>query len=169
MGGQGGGGANLSASWAAKALRLEWSRMMPMLVKHPRSNFLARKRTIVAVADRGARGVGLGSPGSSLRPFAVRDGFSLDVPAGAVYCRAVKLNSAGSSGQGPCEGHVGLCTFCRRARATCAGLYIRGRAAKILTSLFFSSLALFAFWLRSSVVSVLFSLISETALRSRFI
>ena len=36
-----------------------------------------------------------------------------------------------------------------------------------LSPLFSSSLALFAFWLRSSVVSVLFSLISETALRSR--
>ena len=36
-----------------------------------------------------------------------------------------------------------------------------------LSPLFSSSLALFAFWLRSSVVSVLFSLISETTLRSR--
>ena len=34
---------------------------------------------------------------------------------------------------------------------------------------FFSSLALFAFWLRSSVVSVLFSLISESALRSTIV
>ena len=34
-------------------------------------------------------------------------------------------------------------------------------------SLFFSSSALFAFWLRSSVVSVLFSLISEILLREK--
>lgn len=39
--------------------------------------------------------------------------------------------------------------------------------ASPLRNLFFLSLALFAFWLRSSVVSVLFSLISEIRLRSK--
>ncbi|KAL2019605.1 hypothetical protein VTK56DRAFT_9502 [Thermocarpiscus australiensis] len=37
------------------------------------------------------------------------------------------------------------------------------------SSFLFFSLALFAFWLRSSVVSVLFSLISESALRSTIV
>ncbi len=39
------------------------------------------------------------------------------------------------------------------------------KQAPLLPNLFLFSLALFAFWLRSSVVSVLFSLISEISLR----
>ncbi|KAF3804772.1 hypothetical protein GCG54_00004041 [Colletotrichum gloeosporioides] len=44
-------------------------------------------------------------------------------------------------------------------------LYITRVCLFVFLFFFFSSLALFAFWLRSSVVSVLFSLISERSLR----
>jgi hypothetical protein len=47
------------------------------------------------------------------------------------------------------------------------GIYSRPRCPHSSSSSF--SLALFAFWLRSSVVSVLFSLISETCLRTQFV
>ena len=59
--------------------------------------------------------------------------------------------------------------ICKRAR-TNLDRYIRMAPLPPFGFLFllFSS-ALFAFWLRSSVVSVLFSLISETALRSRIV
>ena len=56
-----------------------------------------------------------------------------------------------------------LITGCLGSRAA-SGQYIFSLAPLAKTSFFFF-LALFAFWLRSSVVSVLFSLISETSLR----
>ena len=58
---------------------------------------------------------------------------------------------------------------CRCAQTNCPSTIKHRLPLQVLPLFFFSSLALFALRLRSSVVSVLFSLISETALRSRFI
>ncbi|KAK4189755.1 hypothetical protein QBC35DRAFT_128791 [Podospora australis] len=55
------------------------------------------------------------------------------------------------------------------AQTSSRRLYNLARGPSFACFPFFSSLALFAFWLRSSVVSVLFSLISETTLRSRIV
>ncbi|KAH8889590.1 hypothetical protein GQ53DRAFT_220652 [Thozetella sp. PMI_491] len=52
--------------------------------------------------------------------------------------------------------------MCHRARTSLTDLYHHRDLAAIPLTLLFSSLALFAFWLRSSVVSVLTSLISSS-------
>lgn len=83
-------------------------------------------------------------------------------PAGAWWCKPAGLLEHA-------HGQLASCwEFRRRARSS-AIEYIIAAPPPNFEHFFFFSLALFAFWLRSSVVSVLFSLISETTLRSRIV
>jgi hypothetical protein len=77
--------------------------------------------------------------------------------------------SQSSGGAGIHHNEVGQMRICTHAQTTSWRVFNSRQAPRVLNFFFFFSLALFAFWLRSSVVSVLFSLISETTLRSRIV
>lgn len=102
---------------------------------------------------------------SRLRPLVVDVGMSSQF--GILPGGVEQIQGAGS-GNGRTDNRSGSAALQACTDHLRTGIYssLRRQNSGIL---FFSSLALFAFWLRSSVVSVLFSLISETALRSRFI